>query len=46
MSFKLQKVSEQASIEAPRETQPGTACDQVNIHPVTAIDTSLFPTFF
>jgi hypothetical protein len=39
------KDSEQASIETPREPQPGISRDQVNINPVTAIDVYPLPTF-
>jgi hypothetical protein len=37
------KDSEQASVEAPEEPQPGTYRDQVNINPVTPIDISPLP---
>jgi hypothetical protein len=37
--------SKQASIETPKEPQPGTSRDQVNINSVTAINLSPLPTF-
>jgi hypothetical protein len=39
------KDSEQASVAARKEPQPGISHDEVNINPVTAIDISPLPTF-
>jgi hypothetical protein len=40
-----EKDSQQASVEAPKEPQPGISHDQVNINLVIAIDISRLPTF-
>jgi hypothetical protein len=41
----LEKDSEQASVEIPKELQPCTSYDQVNINLVKALDISPLPIF-